>query len=141
MKTAEDGIFSFEIICAAKNFLHIPQPLYVQRLNDDSATRLKRTPEQDLIFRAKTLLNSADCLEKFMSGIKIFNESPNLRLRVLMFFLEVQLGEMQNSLLNLTPAAVYKVFLREFSKSKALNPALLSILLVMLNIRRNELSK
>ena len=140
MRTAEDGIFSFKLICLAKNFLYLPPPLYVQRLNANSITRLKISPEQDLISRAKTFLRGADCLEEFMSRFEFFRRDANLRLRVIMFFLEVQLEEMKNSLLNLTPAAVYEIFLREFSAAESLQPTLIACLFVILNIRRNELT-
>ena len=130
MQTAEDGIFSFKLICLAKNFLFVPPPLYVQRLNVGSVTRTKKTPEQDLTFRAKTLLRGADCLEEFMSRFEFFKRNPNLRLRVLMFFLGVQLEEMKNSLKALTPAEVYEIFSREFSKAGSLQPALISYLFI-----------
>ena len=141
MRTAEDGIFSFKLLCLAKNFLFVPPPLYVQRLNENSVTRLKKNPEQDIIFRAQTLLRGADCLNEFMNRLELFKKNPDLRLRVLIFFLEVQLEQMENSLLSLTPAEVYEIFLREFSKAGSSQPALISCLFVMLNIRRNELRK
>ena len=128
MKTAEDGIFSFKLICLAKNFLFVPPPLYVQRLNAGSVTRKKKSPEKDLIFRAKTLLRGADCLEEFMSRFEFFRENPDLRLRVIIFFLGVQLEEMENSLKSLTPAEVYEIFLREFSEAGSSQPALISYL-------------
>ena len=141
MRTAEDGIFSFKLICLAKNFLFVPPPLYVQRLNENSVTRLKKSPEQEIIFRAKTILRGAGCLEEFMSRFEFFRRNPDLRLRVLIFFTDVQLEEMQNSLLALTPAQVYEIFLREFSSAGSSQPALIALLLVMNNIFRNELSK
>ena len=128
MKTAEDGIFSFKLICLAKNFLFVPPPLYVQRLNNNSVTRAEKSPEQDLIFRAKTLLRGADCLEEFMSRFEFFRRNPDLRLRVIIFFLNVQFEEMQNSLKALTPAEVYEIFLREFSAAGSSHPALISYL-------------
>ena len=134
MQTAEDGIFSFQLICLAKNFLHVPTPLYVQRLNNNSVTRIKKTSEQDIIFRAKTLLRGADCLEEFMSRFEFFKQNPDLRLRVLMFFVSVQMREMENSLRSLNPSAVYEIFLREFSKLGSTQPALISYLLLMNNI-------
>ncbi len=128
MKTAEDGIFSFKLICLAKNFLFVPPPLYVQRLNAASVTREKKSPEQDLIFRAKTLLRGADCLEEFMSRFEFFRRNPDLRMRVIIFFLNVQLEEMQSSLQALTPGEVYEIFLREFSAAESSQPALISYL-------------
>ncbi|MBQ3450902.1 MAG: glycosyltransferase [Selenomonadaceae bacterium] len=130
MKMAEDGIFSFKLICLAKNFLFVPPPLYVQRLNNNSVTRAEKSPEQDLIFRAKTLLRGADCLEEFMSRFEFFKQNPALRLRVIIFFLNVQLEEMERSLKALTPGEVYEIFWREFSKAGSLQPALISYLLL-----------
>ena len=136
-----DNEINFPLLCLAKNFLFVPPPLYVQRLNENSVTRLKKNPEQDIIFRAQTLLRGADCLNEFMNRLELFKKNPDLRLRVLIFFLEVQLEQMENSLLSLTPAEVYEIFLREFSKAGSSQPALISCLFVMLNIRRNELRK
>ena len=128
VKICEDTLWTIQIICLAKNFLFVPPPLYVQRLNAGSVTRAKKSPEQDLTFRAKTLLRGADCLEEFMSRFEFFRRNPNLRLRVIIFFLNVQLEEMQSSLKTLTPAEVYEIFLREFSKAGSSQPALISYL-------------
>ena len=106
----------------------MPPPLYVQRLNAASVTRAKKSPEQDLIFRAKTLLRGADCLEEFMSRFEFFRRNPDLRMRVIIFFLNVQLEEMQSSLQALTPGEVYEIFLREFSAAGSSQPALISYL-------------
>ena len=137
MKISEDIIWTFELACLAKRRLRIPTSLYVQRLNDDSMTRRIRSPKEELIFWINPLINGADCLEQFMNGLEFFKQNPLKRLQVINLFMSIHFKHVEQALKRLEPPEVYEIFLREFSKSS--QPALISYLLVMTNLYRNEL--
>ena len=141
MKIAEDMVWTIEIICAAKNLLRVPTPLYVYRENETSMMSRKRTTEQQIIFWTSPLINGLDCLDKFMRRLKFFQKNSVARLQVLNFFALSQFDNMAEAFKEFDPTEVYEIFLREFSKADDLQPALIAYLLVMNNLYRNELRK
>ena len=141
MKISEDGSWTFEIICLAKKILRVPTPLYIWRSNEGSMTRRNRSPEQMLTFWISPLINGLDFLERFMSGIEFFKQNSDIRLRVLDFFANIHFQRMTQAVNVLESTKAYEIFLREFSKAGSSQPALISYLLVMNNIYRNELKK
>ena len=141
MQISEDGLWTLELACLAKKFLRIPDPLYVQRKNETSMTRQNRTPEQEIIFWTSPLIKGVEALEKFMCRLNFFQQNFDLRLQVLVFFIKIQLDEMEKVLTYLKPIEVYETILREFSKTKSTQPALIACLIVMTNIYRQTLKE
>ncbi len=139
MRISEDVIWTFELVCLAKKFLRVPTSLYVQRKHQTSMTRRKRSPEDEIIFWTNPLIDGVDILNEFMSRFKFFDENPSLRLQVLNLFATIHFTHMTEAFKAMDTAAVYEVFLREFSKSGGDRSALISYLLVMNNLYRNEL--
>ena len=74
-----------------------------------------------------------------MRGLDFFKQNPAVRLQVLNFFMLMQIDNMSDALKESEPQEVYEIFLREFSKAGSTQPALISYLLVMNNLYRNEL--
>ena len=141
MTIAEDVIWTLELTCLAKNFLRISEPLYVYRENKSSIMRRTQTPKQMIIFRTNPLIKGIDYLEEFMRGQEFFRENPMLKLKILDFFACINLGNITEAMKYLNPIEAYEVILREFSKAESTQPALISYLLVMNNLYRNELAK
>ena len=141
MKTSEDCSWMFEVVCLAKKFLRVSTPLYIWRSNENSITRRARTPQQELIFWSTPFINGMDYFDEFMNRLNFFKENPAYRLQVLKFFAKVHFQRMTKALKSLEPQEVYEIFLREFSKAGSTQPALISYLLVMNNLYRNELMK
>jgi len=138
MRTSEDGSWTLEIICLAKKFLRVPNPLYIWRSNENSITRSNRSPEQDLIFWINPLINGLEYLENFMNGLEFFKQNSAVRLEVLELFATIHFQHMKSAIETLEPQKVYEIFLREFSKEGSTQPALISYLLVINNLFRNE---
>ena len=141
MRISEDIIWTFKLVCTAKKFLRIPEPLYVQRRQKTSMTRRKRSPEDDITFWMNPLIHSADELNGFMSGFEFFDENPTLRLQVINLFATIHFNHMTEAFKSTDATEVYEIFLREFSKSDGKHSALISYLLTMNNLYRNELMK
>lgn len=141
MTIADDVIWTFKIICLAKKILRVPMPLYVWRTNNSSWYKRKRSTEQMIKFRTSPLINGLDCLNDFMKGLQFFKNNPVVLLQVLNFFALMQFDNMAQALNELEPTSAYEIFLREFSEAGSSQPALISYLLVMNNLYRNELNK
>lgn len=141
VKISDDLIWTFELICLAKKILRVPTTLYFYRTNTQSVMNKKRPPEQEIRHWTNPLITGIDSLNEFMNGFELFNDKNNLRLYVLNFFAKIQLDFMSNAFNSLDRHEVYKIFCEEFSKSKGDHTALISYLLLMTSIYRNELSK
>ncbi|MBR4903828.1 MAG: glycosyltransferase [Selenomonadaceae bacterium] len=141
MKVGDDLIWTFELICRAKRILRVPNILYVYRTNSQSVMQKKRSPEQELRHWTNPLIIGIDYLNDFMNGLEIFSRADNLRLYVLNFFAKIQFDFMATAFKNLERHEAYKIFIEEFSESKGDHTALISYLLLMTNLYRNELSK
>lgn len=134
MKIADDILWTFKIICLAEKILRVPARVYVHRHNELSVSRCKRTPEKQLEFHASPMIIAVEMFEDFMSSHEFFKHNPDRRLQVLMFFMRILFGDIENDLKSLAPAQVYEIFLREFTAAKSTHPALISCLIVMVNI-------
>ncbi len=76
-----------------------------------------------------------------MNKKDFFKKNPGVRLQVLNFFTLMQFDNMSEAMKELEPQKIYEIFLEEFSKASSSQPALISYLLVMNNLYRNELRK
>ena len=141
MTIADDVVHTFNLIYLAEKFLHVPTPLYVHRENASSIMLKKRSPQQMIQFRTSPLINGLECLDEFMRGLEFFKQNPVVRLQVLNFFALMQFDNMKDALKSLEPQEIYEIFLREFSKAGNSQSALISYLLLMTNLYRNELIK
>ena len=139
MVIAEDEIWTIKIVCLAENLLRIPDPLYIQRKNETSMMGKKRSPEQKIVFWTNPLITGLEVLDEFMRDIEFFQKNPTVRLQVLNFFTLSQIDNIRAIFKEFDPTALYEIFLREFSKAGSTQPALISYLLVMNNLYRNEL--
>jgi len=141
MTIADDVIWTFKLLCLAKKILIIPTPLYVYRTSVDSIMRKSRSPEDLIIFRTSPLIKGLEYLDEFMRGVEYFKRNSIAHLQVLEFFARINLDDMSRATKHLEPQEVYEIFRREFSKAGSTQPALISYLLVMNNLYRNELMK
>ena len=141
MRISEDSIWTFKLLCLAKKILRVPEPLYVYRSSTQSMMKKNRSHEQTISFWTSPLIHGPECLNDFMDGFDVFNQPNDLRLSVLHFFVKISLFCLEEAFKSLTPHEAYKVFLREFVKAGSSQPALISYLLVLNNLYRNELMK
>ena len=87
-KIGADAFWTIQIVCLAKNFLRIPNPLYVWRTAKNSVTRKKRTPEEKIKSWLDSLVDGADWLDDFMDGIEFFAHNPAYRFELMNSFIQ-----------------------------------------------------
>ena len=139
MKISEDGIWTFELLCLAKNFLHVPTPLYVKRANSESITSCTRSPANEIKFWLDPLIKGLDCLDEFMNRFDFFERHPNYRVYVLNTFANSSFIQMSSAFEKLEPGELFKIFSEEFSKSKGEHTALFAYLMFIVNRYWNDL--
>ena len=139
IKICEDGIWTFKLLCLAKNFLRIPTPLYVHRASRESITGCTRSPADEIKLLLNPLLNGLDYLDEFMNRFDFFEQHPNYRVYVLNTFANSSFIQMSSAFEKLEPGELFKIFSEEFSKSTGDHTALFSYLLFIVNRYWNDL--
>ena len=139
MKIAEDGIWTFELLCLAKNFLRVPTPLYVHRANSESITGYTRSPADKIKLCLNPLLNGLDFLNEFMNRFDFFERHPNYRVYVINTIANSSFIQMSSDFEKLEPGELFKIFSEEFSKNKGDHTALFSYLFFIVNRYWNDL--
>ena len=139
VKITEDVLWTFKVICLAKNFLRIPSQLYICRSVKNSWSRVERSLRDEIKFRLNPLINGLEYLETFMNNLKFFEHNPNYRFKVTNFFVKMQLAGMLNALDKLDNDELYEIFHSEISAVDGKHAALISNLIIFMNYyRRNR---
>lgn len=119
IRSSGDIVWTIELICCAKKFLRIPEPLYVYRSNPTSITRNKRTPQEEIDFWMGINIGGLNFIESWLSRRKFFQENPQYKFSLLEFFNGIHCNNIVKALQNLPPHEAYEilksVFADEFS--------------------------
>ena len=135
VKISEDVLWTFNVVCRAENFLRIPNKLYIYRSVENSWSRIKRAPADEIKFWLSPLVKGLDYLEEFMT-FEFFEQNPNYRFDVTNFFVKMQVAGMLGALKNLNRYELYKIIHEEFSDSKY--APLIAYLFVVMNFYRDK---
>ena len=133
---AEDVLWSFKVICAAKQFLRVSTPLYIHRERKTSWSRIQRSPADEVKFWLDPLVKGLAYLNDFMDESKFFAQKPNYRFDVTNFFVKMQVAGMLGALENLSREELYEIVRREFSASQ--HAALIANLFVFMTYYRDK---
>ena len=136
VKISEDVLWTFKVICLAKNFLRVPNQLYIYRSVDDSWSRIRRPPQDEIKFWLDPLVKGLDYLDNFMDALKFFAQNPNCRFDVTNFFVKMQIAGMLGALKKLNSYQLYKIIHDEFSGSR--HAAFIANLFVVMNFYRDK---
>ena len=131
VKISEDTLWTIQIICLAKNFLRVPNRLYVWRTVKNSMGRMKRSPEEKIKFWFDPLVNGLDFLDEFMDGIEFFAQNPNYRFELINWFIKAHLVKVPDIFQTLNRCELYDVIYGMF---KGKHAALIAYLLAMNNL-------
>ena len=128
-KIGEDALWTIQVVCLAKNFLRISNPLYVWRTAKNSVTRTKRTPQNKIKVWLDSLINCADWLDDFMDGIEFFARNPKYRFDLMDAFIKGPLTNKNvfDAFKELNRSEIYDIIHGMFEGRRA---ALISYLLI-----------
>lgn len=136
VKISEDVLWTFKVICLAEEFLRIPNQLYIYRSVENSWSRIKRKPADEIKFWLDPMIKGLDYLDDFMDEMHFFAQNPNYRFDVTNFFVKMQVAGMLGALKNLNRYELYEIIHREFDGKHA---ALIANLFVFMNFYRDKL--
>ena len=140
LRTCEDAVWTFELLCLAKRWLTVPTPLYIHRANNSSVCKRVRSPQEELEFWSSPLAPAVAHLNDFMSRFEFFGQHPNYVVLVINILVNECFWHMSRAFNEISPREAYEIFLRQFTATNS-PPALTAYLCVMMNIYRNELMK
>ena len=118
-KIGADALWTIQIVCLAKNFLRISNPLYVWRTAKNSVTRKKRTPQEKIKTRLDSLIDGADCLDDFMDGIEFFARNPDYRFELINFFIRENTVRVLDAFKKLNRYELYEIIHGMFKGKRA----------------------
>lgn len=136
VKISEDVLWSFKVICAAKNFLRVPNPLYVHRELKNSWSQIEREHADEIKFWLNPLVKGLEYLDTFMDENNFFAQNPNYRFEVTNFFVKMQVAGMLGALEKLSRNELYEIIRREFFESR--HAALIANLFVFMAYYRDK---
>ena len=142
LRVLEDGIWTFKLLCFAKNWLRLSKPLYFYRQTETSLTHnVNRTAQEEIKFWLNPLLNGTQELDEFMKRFEFFKRHREYRLRVIHSFVNPTFHFMSDAFKQLSIGELYELFLQEILASDKDNSVLWAYLLFIANVYRNELKK
>ncbi|MBR3745667.1 MAG: glycosyltransferase, partial [Selenomonadaceae bacterium] len=136
VKISEDVLWSFKVICAAKKFLRVPNPLYIHRELKNSWSQIERDPVDEIKFWLDPLVKGLEYLDAFTDENNFFAQNPNYRFEVTNFFVKMQVAGMLGALEKLSRNELYEIIRREFSASR--HAALIANLFVFMAYYRDK---
>ena len=90
---SEDFLFTLNLLCTAKNFLHYHEPYYVWRKRKDSTSQTGGLNFEGTFKRyIKAILNYVNWIDSFMNEFEIFKNNPKYKYAVFDFYLNIHLG-------------------------------------------------
>lgn len=135
IKISEDVLWTFKIVCLAKNFLRVPNRLYIYRSVKDSWSHTERKPQDKIKFWLAPLIDGLNYLEEFMDAEDFFEQNPNSRFDVTNFFVKMQIAGMLDAVKDLNRYELYEIIHETFKGKPA---ALIANLFIVMNFYRDK---
>ncbi|MBR1647259.1 MAG: glycosyltransferase family 2 protein [Selenomonadaceae bacterium] len=128
IKNREDDIWTWNLVFHTKKFLRVPNIIYICRLLDNSITRTKKTPEQEINFWINPIILGLKTLDEIMSRVEFFQQNPQWRYAMLFYFVEVSFMFLHNNCAEEPPVVVYESIREKFSDALGENDVLIPLL-------------
>lgn len=79
LKTSEDIVFYFFVVCTAPRIVRVPNIMYIYRHNPDSITRKIVSIEESLHALTHLMIEGSKLMDDFMAKNPLFVQNPQLR--------------------------------------------------------------
>ena len=128
-KISEDDIWTYGLFFHTKNFLRVPNIVYVWRKLENSTMHSKRTPRETLICWLSPIVDGIKILDGMLGRIKFFIENPQYRCAVLEQLVHSKLTQLFKSSLELSTAEIFTAIKNNFGDKLGNHDVLISWLL------------
>lgn len=134
VNSSADILWTIQIMCYSKNFLRIPNPLYIYRNNITSITRKKKTFAEEINFWTEINTDGLKFLINWFNRQKFFIENPQYKFALLAMFEQIHLNNLVNALQNLPPYEGYEFLKPKFIEKFGENGDLIAYLCTSANL-------
>lgn len=104
LKTSEDIVFYFFVVCTAPRIVRVPNIMYIYRHNPDSITRKIVSIEESLHALTHLMIEGSKLMDEFMAKNPLFVQNPQLRQLPLDYIIQQHLIWTQRFYDKYTPA-------------------------------------
>ena len=136
MCIAEDVPYTFRLLCESKNFLCLPNLVYIYRMRENSQSHANLDVEKLIHNRFKAFFVGLEYLIEYMNEIDFFATHPSFKHAVLEFFYILQAHDVLPLYEKVPAFKVDKLIQREFAeiKDKSTLTALTAFLFSRMNV-------
>ena len=132
-RMSEDDIWTFGLIFYAKNFLCVPNKVYIRRFSEESIMRDKKTPLQVVNVWLSPILLGLKHLDELMRRHEFFKANPQYRYAVLDMFVQWKFNAIFRASQYVMPADIYAALKREYGDKFGEHDVLIPALATALN--------
>ena len=104
LRTSEDIVFYFFVICTAPRIVRVPNIIYIYRHNPDSITRKVVNLEESLLALTSLMIEGTKLMDDFMAKHPLFVKNPALRQLPIDYLVQQHLMWTQRFYEKFTPA-------------------------------------
>ena len=117
MSVAEDVPYTLKLLCESKNFLCLPNLVYIYRIRKNSQSRISSNSDKYIRHRIRSVFRGIEYLDNYMSGVEFFVKHPDFRYAVLNFFKELQSYDILPMYARTPAHLLYELILRELDET------------------------
>ena len=139
LRSYDDLIWTFKVLCSTEKILRAPIATYIHRYNAGSITSKKDTPQKNIIFWTSIVIDGLKILEDFMLEFEFFRKNLGYRYAIMDFFARLQFRPFVAYTNGAPPAYIYAVLNQTNKMRFGDNDALISYLLTAVNMRQKGL--
>lgn len=138
MKSSHDLLWTIELLFYAKNYLLIPQPLYIHRLHSDSLSQSERCGTVGIEYWGNFLVCGANHLCRFFARHKFFQDNPQYEYMLLDWYVKFHEQYFVKAISTIEPHDAQQVLEKIFADCFGENCRLISYLCTSLNVSRHN---
>ena len=90
MSVAEDVPYTLKLLCESKNFLCLPNLIYIYRIRKNSQSHKDFNVDKHISHRILSVFRGIEYIDEYMRETEFFVKHPNYKYDVLNFFKELQ---------------------------------------------------
>ena len=135
-RPSEDDIWTFGLVFYAKNFLRVPNKVYIRRKSEGSIMRAGKTPLQTINFWLSPILLGLKHLDELMRRHEFFQQNPQYRYAVLDMFVQWKFNAIFRASQYATPHEIYAALKQEYGDRLGEYDVLIPALATALNTQQ-----
>ncbi|MBQ6131116.1 MAG: glycosyltransferase family 2 protein [Selenomonadaceae bacterium] len=139
VRPCDDYLWSLENFFFAKKYLRVPNATYLYRRTETSATRGRRTLEQNISLWLETAILGIKELDEDLDKIDFFKTNLQARYDILNHLLKKMFGLSWKFRVNLQSSVIYDAVKKSFSAALGRQDVLVATLCALVDTREKEL--